>query len=56
MTTRADMSSKAVTLRLIRTSQLRRLCLELARAHRSSHASQTARPSGAGARDRVAGE
>ena len=29
--TRTDMSPKAVTARLVRTSQLRRLCLELGR-------------------------
>lgn len=29
--TRADMSPKAVTIRLVRTSQLRRLCLDLRR-------------------------
>ncbi len=39
---RTDMSKKAVTVRLIRTAQLRRLCLALGRSSRAALAS--ARP------------
>jgi len=34
--TRTDMSPRAVTVRLLRTAQLRRLCLELRRGRKSA--------------------
>jgi hypothetical protein len=41
-TTMTDMSSRAVTLRLVRTSQLRRLCLALRRSQPRPRAPNTA--------------
>ena len=41
---RADMSSTAVTARLIRTAQLRRLCLALRRSSRSAPAAAASDP------------
>lgn len=43
--TKPDMSPKAVTVRLIRTAQLRKLCLQLAK---KPHAAIGSRPPAAG--------
>lgn len=44
---KVDMSPKAVTLRLKRVSQLRRLCLALGKAHRVEHSANSKTSSGA---------